>query len=351
MSVTIKIHGGWGIGTFVNASHQGPDWLSLPIDSRSTASQLKLAFTFEGMAVEVSYTGSFPESPADLGKLSAVSSSMVSGVTFTINGQLMQETTFSPSLTISDVILQDDSTDFSSLQRIYSGNDVFISSTGPYSESDENDWIDGYAGDDTFYVNYGNYLNNRDGFYGNSGIDKAVFSGTMKEYTFSHMQLTMNYASGMGGMVHDNVAGRNGDVLLLDVERLVFSDAKKAMDIDGNAGKVAKILGTVFGAAAVSNKQYAGIGLELMDGGMTYRELAALAIDAAGAKTREAVVDLLWTNLVGTHPTTQQAQPFVDMLAPNLSNVGDLGTLAADFAATIGVVNLGTLNQTGLDYI
>ena len=142
-----------------------------------------------------------------------------------------------------------------------------------------------------------------------------------------------------------------GGDTLINVERLQFSDANLALDIDGNAGKVAKILAAVFGASAVSNKTYAGIGLNLMDGGMSYEALAALALNAAGAHTREGVVDLLWTNLMGSHPSSEQAKPFVDFLAQDLSNAGALGCIAADFAATVGVVNLTALGQTGLGYV
>lgn len=134
------------------------------------------------------------------------------------------------------------------------------------------------------------------------------------------------------------------------IKRVKVGDYRVAFDLDGNAGKVAKILASVFGASAVSNKAYAGIGLNLIDNGTSYADLSALAIKAAGATTREVVVDLLWTNLMGSHPSTAQAKPYVDMLAQDLSNLGTLGVLAADYAATIGVVNLTALKQSGLEY-
>lgn len=57
------------------------------------------------------------------------------------------------------------------------------------------------------------------------------------------------------------------------------------MDVDGNAGTVAKIIGAVFGKQAIENKVYVGIGLSFLDGNWSYDNLAALALDAAGAKT------------------------------------------------------------------
>lgn len=66
---------------------------------------------------------------------------------------------------------------------------------------------------------------------------------------------------------------------LTDISRINFSDYSIATDIGGNAGKTAKILGAVFGKAEVANKSYAGIGLSLLDSGITYESLMQLALD------------------------------------------------------------------------
>jgi hypothetical protein len=62
------------------------------------------------------------------------------------------------------------------------------------------------------------------------------------------------------------------------------------------------------------------------------------------------VVTLLWTNVMGSPPSTTEAQPFIDMLNGGMTT-GQLGVLAADFAAVIGVVDLAALSQTGLAYV
>lgn len=179
---------------------------------------------------------------------------------------------------------------------------------------------------------------------GGGGQDTVRCDGPRSAYTVS----TVGGNTTTGFTVS---RGTDGTDTLTNIERLQFSDTNVALDIDGSAGKVAKILTSVFGADAVSNKEYAGIGLDLIDGGISYEALAALAINATGVNTREAVVDLLWTNLMDNHPTAVEAKPFVDMLAPDLSNVGTLGVIAADYAATIGKVDLNALSQTGLEYV
>jgi uncharacterized protein (TIGR01370 family) len=87
------------------------------------------------------------------------------------------------------------------------------------------------------------------------------------------------------------------------VERIQFTDVSIAIDLNGNAGITAKILGAVFGKESLSNRNYVGIGLHFLDAGWTYDNLAGLALDAAGAKTNDQIVSLLWTNVIGTKPS------------------------------------------------
>lgn len=197
-----------------------------------------------------------------------------------------------------------------------------------FTGTSSNETFTGGSGDDTID--------------GAAGIDTAVFSLGKSNYLITK--------TGFKILVKAN-SGTDGTDTLTNIERIKFSDQNLAFDIGGNAGKVAKILCAVFGTSAVSNKQYAGIGLQLMDGGMSYEGLAALAISAAGVKSQEAVVNLLWSNLMGNNPSFSEAEPLINMLATDLSNVGTLGVMAAEHAAVIGKVNLSELNLNGLGYI
>jgi len=123
-----------------------------------------------------------------------------------------------------------------------------------------------------------------------------------------------------------------------------------AIDLDGNAGTTAKILGAVFDKESVSNKSYVGIGLNFLDAGWTYDNLAGLALGAAGAKTNEQIVSLLWTNVIGTSPTATDKQPFIALLENGMS-AGALAHLAADTSFNTTNINLVGLAQTGIEYI
>jgi len=142
----------------------------------------------------------------------------------------------------------------------------------------------------------------------------------------------------------------DGADTLRDIERLAFSDANMALDLAGAAGTVAKILGAVFGKESLNNKNYVGIGLHFLDAGWTYDNLAALALDASGAKTNDQVVSLLWTNVIGTKPTAADKAPYIALLENGMT-AGALAHLAADSSFNTTNINLVGLAQTGIEYI
>jgi hypothetical protein len=132
--------------------------------------------------------------------------------------------------------------------------------------------------------------------------------------------------------------------------RYSFNGKYFAQDINGNAGITAKILGAVFGKDSVKNKEYVGIGLDLLDKGMDYTTLAGFALTAAGLVSNDQIVSTLWKNIVGTTATTVDKAPFVDMLENGMI-VGDLAKLAAETPLNSANINLTGLISTGLEYL
>ena len=176
---------------------------------------------------------------------------------------------------------------------------------------------------------------------GGLGTDTVVYSGPAKQYTVNK--------SGNRYIVSEPTGSDDTDYLT-NIERLKFSDKSMAIDLDRNAGTTAKILGAVFGKESVSNKSYVGIGLSFLDAGWTYDNLAGLALDAAGAKTNDQIVSLLWTNVIGSKPTAADKQPFIALLENGMSS-GALAHLAADTSLNATNINLVGLAQTGIEYI
>ncbi|MBK6471222.1 MAG: M10 family metallopeptidase [Betaproteobacteria bacterium] len=195
----------------------------------------------------------------------------------------------------------------------------------------------------------GNLADNRlqggagnDALDGALGIDLAIYSAARAGAAFSVTATGFTVTS-----------AADGTDALANVERLRFADTSVALDLPGNAGMVAKILGSVFGRDAVSNEEYAGIGLYYIDGGMSYESLMQLAIDArlgAGA-SHHAVVDLLYTNVVGVPPGDVDRGYFVGLLDSGVYTVAGLGVMAADIDLNVANINLVGLAQQGLEYV
>jgi hypothetical protein len=230
--------------------------------------------------------------------------------------------------------------------RIYgfSGDDLIDGLAG-------NDWINGGDDNDTITGNLGD-----DFIDGGNGLDVAVYSlplNSIAQANYSIKKLTSGdwnvLYTGPNITIYPALPTEGVDKLS-NIERIKFADISVALDISGNAGTTAKILGAVFGKDAINNKNYVGIGLSLLDAGWTYDNLASVALDAAGAKTNEKIVSLLWTNVIGTTPTAADKQPFIALLVNGMS-AGALAHLAADSSFNTTNINLVGLAQTGIEYI
>lgn len=226
--------------------------------------------------------------------------------------------------------------------------------------SEDLDYIDGGAGNDLLYG--GNSSDIILGGLGNDLIDGGSGTDTVRVDGLFGSGVNTNYSISKFNDGSWNISfigptiaiypppATNGTDKLINVERLRFTDKSFALDLDGNAGTTAKILGAVFGKESLNNKNYVGIGLSYLDGGWTYEKLAALALDAAGAKTNDQIVSLLWTNVVGAKPTAEDKQPFIALLENGMT-AGSLAQYAADTSFNITNINLVGLAQTGIEYI
>jgi hypothetical protein len=189
---------------------------------------------------------------------------------------------------------------------------------------------------DKFYNGQGNDILN-----GRGGIDLLINPSIRSTYLISKTNTSFT---------QKDIRGNYGTDTLISIERIQFSDISLAIDLDGNAGIVAKILGSVAGRESLTNKEYVGIGLDLLDKGMSYSDLAALALQAVGLNTNDQIVTALWTNVLGSAPSATDKAPFVEMLENGFSR-GDLAKLAADTAENVANIGLVGLAQTGIEFV
>ena len=201
-----------------------------------------------------------------------------------------------------------------------SGNDTLIG-------NDANNRLDGGGGNDT--IN------------GGAGIDTSAYGSSRASHSITRTSTGFNVSG-----------GAEGTDTLTNIERLQFSDKSVALDISGNAGTTAKILGAVFGAASVSNMQYVGIGLSYLDGGMSYQDLMQLALNArlGAGFSNTAEVNLLYQNLAGVLPSAADLSYWVGRLTAGQFSQASLGVLAAEDGSNTVNINLVGLAQTGIEY-
>ena len=187
-----------------------------------------------------------------------------------------------------------------------------------------------------------------DGINGQQGIDSVAFGGSHANYTVNKVT---NFE--VTTITVKDKTGADGTDTLQSVERLQFSDKKIAFDLDGNAGQVSKILGAVFGTSSVTNTSYVGIGLSYLDQGMSYTDLMQLAIDASlgGRGSNTDVVNLLYTNVVGSAPDAETLAYFKGLLDNGSFTQGSLGVLAADTSINTTNINLVGLALTGVEFV
>lgn len=227
------------------------------------------------------------------------------------------------------------------------GQPVYVQSNGVNLGSPiPNIWIaDGalienaIAGQGDDYLIGNNGSNSLDG---GSGIDTVQMESQRDHYTL-HKALN-------GYTITDNLNPGNQDMLVA-VERLEFNNIRLALDLDSHAGEVAKLLGAVFGASTVSNKEYVGIGLAEADKGLSYEQLGEFALNARGLKTSDEMVTLLWDNLFGYLPSETEKSPYIKLLDSGEISVGALAVLAADSGLNTGNINLTGLMQTGIAFV
>ena len=215
------------------------------------------------------------------------------------------------------------------------GSNFIASSTDDYD-----DVVDAGAGNDIIQLNAGD-----DTLDGGTGIDTTVYTGNRSDYVIT--------ALSEGHTVLDGITSRDGLDTLTNVERLVFNDGGLALDLDGNAGDVARVLGSVVGADAIANQNFVGIGLYYLDSGMSFEEFMQLALEVTlgESPSNRAVVNMLYENIVGVTPNDQQAQEFVDLLDNNTYNATSLSVFAATSTYNDDNIDLVGLAASGVPYI
>jgi hypothetical protein len=180
-----------------------------------------------------------------------------------------------------------------------------------------------------------------------AGTDTAVFP--VARAAVQMQRDTWNTGDWIGKLTADPAV----TYLLRGVERFGYTDVAVAMDLDGNAGTAAKLLGAVFGPAAVREKAWVGVVLHFLDVlGTTPEALMQIAISArlGPASGHEQVAELLYTNVIGQPPTPQTRAALAAVLDNGSFTVPQLALAVAETEFNRTAIDLVGLTQRGLEY-
>jgi hypothetical protein len=186
-----------------------------------------------------------------------------------------------------------------------------------------------------------------DYFDGGLGLDTVLYSGPLERYSVNK--------SGNRYVVSEPTGSDDTDNLT-NIERLQFSNGKLALDLDGNAGTAAKLIGTLLGKAALQDKALAGLVIQLLDQNYSSETIVNLGLSTptylalAGSSKHEDFVKLVYHNVVGVAPTPDAMAPFVSQLNQGASQAS-LALMAAETPLLAGQINLVGLVQHGLPYL
>ncbi|UOD50405.1 DUF4214 domain-containing protein [Orrella daihaiensis] len=237
---------------------------------------------------------------------------------------------------------------------LLNGNDYFAGSPMRHDNYD-NDGIRGGDGNDTF-IGYGSTQYD-DEFYGEAGIDTAIYRGKFSEYTIVWSESIwdgrlQDGTTTSGYIVTDSVTARDDTDRLVGVERLQFSDVTLALDIDGIAAEAYRI----YKAAFDRQPDLTGLGfwIKNMDAGMGLEAVAQEFITSAefirmyGANpTDEQFVDLLYANVLDRQADQSGYDFWIGALDRGLTRAG----LLAEFSESReNVANVAPLIEDGIQY-
>ena len=186
-----------------------------------------------------------------------------------------------------------------------------------------------------------------DFFDGGLGLDTVVYNGPMERYSITK--------SGNRYVVSEPTGSDDTDYLA-NIERLQFSNTKVALDMTGNAGDAARLIGALLGPSYVKDKALAGVVIGLLDQNYSTQTIATLGlgtstyIGLAGSSSNEDFVKHVFKNVIGRPPVEAELQTYVGMLSAGTSQAA-LAVMAAETEFTAEKIGLTGLILNGWEYI
>ena len=359
MTITITEASGFSFDNSVNDPVINPS--SIPdsswVISSLTSSKIIAGTQIQGHAFSITLNGSFNtqlasnvKNLADLENMSFDGTGTITSQIFTVDGQNAGSITSSTPILAN--IWSAAGTSSIAAQIMYSGKAIFNAPSG----STNGDRFYGYTGYATFNDSHLYDSANQDRFVGGTGgINTLVLPANKSSYSISTVNIWDSNAQANGalsGLELKDTSKTFATVDISGVQRVQFKDTSLALDVNGNAGTAAKVLGAVFGSNFATNKQYVGIGLSLLDTGTSYSALMnlALSVKLGSGFTDAQEIQLLYQNLYGHAATSKEVATIDYFITSGQYTQATLGVLAAETTNNAAKINLVGLAQTGIEF-
>ena len=176
---------------------------------------------------------------------------------------------------------------------------------------------------------------------GGAGIDIVVYASEKKNFTWAKFVVDPTPESGVESWEGWSF---NQDTLK-DIERVEFLDISLALDLDGNAGMTAKILGAFLGASGINRADLVGVGLGILDGGVTYEDFLQTALDAVFGSDPSGAT--LVNHFYGTLTGQSAPQSLIDQYGSLIDN-GSLSPVSLAMQVAENELNLQNIDLVGL---
>lgn len=188
-------------------------------------------------------------------------------------------------------------------------------------------------------------------FDGGLGIDELIYPSPFTQHKlqkagdFFFIENTINVG------VRDRIS---------QVERIHFSDFKLALDLSGNAGSAARLVGALLGADFVQNPEIVGIALRALDSGMSQSALVQFARSTeffhqlAGSDSDESLISHVFKNLMGQKIPQDILASYIDLLegSPNRrETLNELVVSVSYSERNEQLINLVGLGEVGLVFV
>ncbi len=197
--------------------------------------------------------------------------------------------------------------------------------------------IETLAGDDIFYVREmsGSTVD------GGLGDDFIYFNGNFSAYSLKNNESEIEISR------HDEV------LVLLSIDRLIFSDRGIAYNLEGDVGFSVKLLGAFLGKAESQNPASIGLVMQYLGNGYSEEEILQLAVEYVYGE-RPAITSVIEGLYSNVHGEAAPSSVMSELTADFDSGSSTAISIASQFVESqqnIEMIDLIGLSNTGVEYL